>query len=297
MTTLTVRPAGAGAHTDWTPSTGSNWQCVDEASPDDSDFVSSTSFGAIDLYTQSGGVPAGATVNSITVHVRAKASLASFSSIEPYIRSGTTESGPSSQLLSDAFADYNWLFSTDPATGSAWTVSAANACQIGVNAQNSFGFVTETVSQVYADIDYTAADVSVTPAAATITVQTFTPTVVANLTVTPSAKTLTLATFTPTVSEPVLATPTFVAVPVQRFTPVVTASASGVVTPGPAIITVQGFTPGVSTPRLTTPLALALTLALFTPLVQVTAFNLSTLIGKKTPRLYASGSSTIRRYR
>jgi len=48
-----IYPDGAGDSTQWTPSAGANWQCVDERPCSDTDYVSAGSGGLIDNYTLS----------------------------------------------------------------------------------------------------------------------------------------------------------------------------------------------------------------------------------------------------
>lgn len=47
---LTRYPTGAGSHTDFTPSAGANWECVDETPPNITDYVYSNTVGHIDTY-------------------------------------------------------------------------------------------------------------------------------------------------------------------------------------------------------------------------------------------------------
>jgi hypothetical protein len=46
---------GAGASTEWTPSAGANWQCLDEFPATTADYISTTVNGNRDLYTFTGG--------------------------------------------------------------------------------------------------------------------------------------------------------------------------------------------------------------------------------------------------
>lgn len=45
-----ITPIGTGANSNWTPSTGAGWSCIDEAVPNTTDFVSATVTGVTDTY-------------------------------------------------------------------------------------------------------------------------------------------------------------------------------------------------------------------------------------------------------
>jgi hypothetical protein len=45
-----LAPTGAGNYAQWTPSTGANWECVNEVPPSDTDYVSSDTSGQKDSY-------------------------------------------------------------------------------------------------------------------------------------------------------------------------------------------------------------------------------------------------------
>jgi hypothetical protein len=45
-----IKPIGPGAETNWTPSAGANWDCVDEVPPDDAERVTTTAAGTRDTY-------------------------------------------------------------------------------------------------------------------------------------------------------------------------------------------------------------------------------------------------------
>lgn len=45
-----VFPNGAGNYTQWSPSSGNNYECVDEKPPSDSDYVTATASGQLDSY-------------------------------------------------------------------------------------------------------------------------------------------------------------------------------------------------------------------------------------------------------
>lgn len=130
--TLTV--TGAGSSTAWTPSAGSNYQCVDEANVDgDTTYIESGTNAEKDLYTVSNLLHSPATVHAVAVTAKARKTDAGSGSIKLAIKSGATEAQSASQSLSDAsYARYVYARGVDPATSSAWTPSGVNAIEAGV---------------------------------------------------------------------------------------------------------------------------------------------------------------------
>ena len=128
-------PNGAGAAAEWTPSAGANWQCVDEQpSNGDSDYVSAASSPLTDVYAfPASTVPAGSIVYAVAVHATARKDDAGTNDLDLILRSGSTNyvSGTSSGLTS-TYVRYRRLWDTDPATGTSWTVSGANAASAGI---------------------------------------------------------------------------------------------------------------------------------------------------------------------
>ena len=127
-------PDGAGALTEWTPSTGSNWQNVDENPPnDDTDYNSSSTPGQIDTFTQSIGTIPAPDVVQVTSYVRKDD--AGTRTLRNVIRSGSTnaESGDITVASSYEMQTRNWQQS--PFTSSAWGASEVQNLQVGYKIQ------------------------------------------------------------------------------------------------------------------------------------------------------------------
>lgn len=129
---LVIPVDSAGDSTQWTPSTGSNYECVDEIPATYTDYVSTagTNIGYLDLYNLE-SLPAGVTnVNGVGVVSLAKLNDTGVGFIRHNMKySGTTVNGASTALSTvDKYPAY--YRTTDP-TDSAWTVAAFNALQIG----------------------------------------------------------------------------------------------------------------------------------------------------------------------
>jgi hypothetical protein len=130
---LWVLPTGAGTTTQFAPSAGSNFSCVNEAAPDgDTSFVSDATVGDIDTYPVA-DLPAGITgVKSMAVCHFAKKSDASARSIVAEIRSG----GTNYVHATPVFLGTNYLYDfsnwgSDPSTSAAWTIAGINAIEVG----------------------------------------------------------------------------------------------------------------------------------------------------------------------
>ncbi len=127
-----IFPSGAGATTDWTPDSGSNYARVDENPyDDDTSYVQSSTVGNKDTYVYD-DVPATFTdIVGCLVNMRAKRTDASTRSIAAVARSNGAEADSSDCALSDSYAYYQRVFEVDPDTGDQWTEAAVNAAEFG----------------------------------------------------------------------------------------------------------------------------------------------------------------------
>jgi hypothetical protein len=126
-------PSSTGNSTQLTPNgAGSNWQCVDEAPPnDDTDYVSSNNPGDKDTYGFGNLATASGTILAVKVYVRAKKDSAGSRAIKTVARSGTTEVDGAANYLSSSYQYYSDLSTTKPG-GGPWTISDVNAAEFGV---------------------------------------------------------------------------------------------------------------------------------------------------------------------
>jgi len=132
---VTLRPIGAGSSTQWIPSAGSNWDCVDETPPSATDYISSTTAGALDLYDIAplpGGVSSSATIRSVTVTAYAQRAGLTTSNFYDVIRiNGSNYFSP--QFGAGAvYSPYSYIMDLNPATGVTWLFSEVNTIEAGV---------------------------------------------------------------------------------------------------------------------------------------------------------------------
>lgn len=133
VTISVLKPNGAGNSTDWTPSAGSNYQCVDEALVnDDTDYVSSSTLNAKDLYAME-DCAVGADIRAIQVVTAMRKGTEGPGKIKHVVRSNSTDYDSSEMSLGGTAYSFNrTIWETDPATAAQWTESGWNAAQVGV---------------------------------------------------------------------------------------------------------------------------------------------------------------------
>lgn len=125
-------PTGVGATTGMTPSTGANWQTVDEQPYVTTDYVTGAA-GTKDTYATS-DAPASATVFAIKTKFVGKKTDAGALSARTVLRSGGTDYVGTTTLLGTSDIVASTTYTQDPATSAAWTLGGANAIEIGVEA-------------------------------------------------------------------------------------------------------------------------------------------------------------------
>jgi hypothetical protein len=126
-------PTGAGSSTQFTP-TGSanNWQNVNEVPYNNATYNASSTIGQIDLYAL-GDLTAGTTGVFATQSVaHMQKSDAGTGNVKVAIKSGAMTYYDPTQSLGSSVTAYTAVRETNPATSTAWTVSAANAIEAGV---------------------------------------------------------------------------------------------------------------------------------------------------------------------
>jgi hypothetical protein len=126
-------PDGAGASTDWTPSAGANYQCVDETQPnDDTDYVSETTAGDHDTYTFDDLDSTSGSVFGVQQLIYARKDDAGSRSLKTVCRSGTTDyHNSNTHIMSDTYDYYMDILEEDPDTSSQWTISGVNSAEFG----------------------------------------------------------------------------------------------------------------------------------------------------------------------
>jgi hypothetical protein len=135
---VALYPNGVGAHTDWTPLAGANYQCVDESSddyPDADTYVSSLSAADIDTYGfDSVPYPPGGenTVAGVQVNLWCRQTIPDGRTIAPVIRSSELDYEGTAVPLTVGYLDEHEAFDNEPNTDTDWTITNVNAAQFGM---------------------------------------------------------------------------------------------------------------------------------------------------------------------
>jgi hypothetical protein len=124
--------SGAGNSTQWTPSAGSNYQNVDDATPNgDTDYNSSGTASQVDLYALTDLSGTG-TARAAQWNGYVRKDDAGSRSVAPMLRSESTDAQGSTQSVSDSYTYLFQVYDVDPADAGSWTFTKINALEAGI---------------------------------------------------------------------------------------------------------------------------------------------------------------------
>ena len=131
-----INPNGAGNHTDLTPSAGSNYDCVNEAIIDESDYVEGANAGDIDSYSYP-NVPTDLDDTGIfaveIVNISQRTAASDNIKIDGLIRTGSVDYNASDDFsLADTWRKKGFIFERDPSDSNIWTKAKINTCEFGM---------------------------------------------------------------------------------------------------------------------------------------------------------------------
>lgn len=132
---LRLAPTNSGNYTNFTPSTGSNWDCVNEvySATTETDYVQSGTVGHKDTYSLADtGLSTGTTVHALQVIAEVQRTDAGARTIRTLLREGATDAGGTT--VTPAYGGPQLLrhiYDTKP-SGGAWTVTTANDTEAGL---------------------------------------------------------------------------------------------------------------------------------------------------------------------
>lgn len=154
----TLRPNAAGDETALTYLTGAayHWDAVNEEVADNGATVVYIMGAGRDLYNLPAHSVGSGNINSITIYFRIKPSRNTTGSGKPSQKSGTTVTDGTEQTNADwsTWVTYSQTYTTNPATGIAYTWADIDALQIGIYLTNNMSGYTYC-TQVYVEVDYT----------------------------------------------------------------------------------------------------------------------------------------------
>lgn len=125
-------PTGAGTTTQFTPSAGSNFQNVDDTSPDDdASYNSSSTVGQIDTFQMGNLNTVSGSVKAVQVAVKWRKDDAGSRTGRRVVRVGTTNYESADVAVLDTYTYSIGIYNQNPDTSSAWTISDVNALEAG----------------------------------------------------------------------------------------------------------------------------------------------------------------------
>ena len=126
-------PSGAGNSTGWTPSTGANYECVDERPPSDADYVSINANDVVDTYACGNMAGSIGSVKCVQVQSRTESDGAPTpTNLKLVVRSGATDYLSGDKSVPAAPAGLSHIWETDPDTAAAWLEAGVNAMEPGI---------------------------------------------------------------------------------------------------------------------------------------------------------------------
>lgn len=126
-------PTGAGAHADFTPSAGSNWQNVDDAAPNgDTDYNSSATVNQIDTFVMGDLATTAGIVQGVELINYAKKTDAGSAVLAPVLRISSSDYVGSDDALGTGYTyQSDQTYDVSPATGLPFTIAEVNGTEPG----------------------------------------------------------------------------------------------------------------------------------------------------------------------
>jgi hypothetical protein len=153
--TEVLRPTANGTYLEWGELWGSgttHWDRVEEVTPDDSgSYIMDNTWNGTERDTFQLSDTSYTSIASIEVFVRAeRITTNDNNNVKLFIRSNGIDAESGAKTLSASWGYVSQVWTTDPATGVAWTPAAVNALQAGMrNAMGPNGGGGVAVTQVY----------------------------------------------------------------------------------------------------------------------------------------------------
>jgi len=128
----TLYPNAVGATTQFTPTSGTNFGCVNEnPMNDDASYVYGNTVGNIDTYKISALSSIPQTIMGTQINSTARKDSSGNRAMELVVRSGAANYLGSDNYTNATYATYNRIDETDPATSAPWTSPGIAAVEIG----------------------------------------------------------------------------------------------------------------------------------------------------------------------
>lgn len=136
------KPTADGNRNQWTPNSGSNhWDRVSESTSDDDTtylYVPNNQDGKVELFTIADLTTIVGTVNAVQISFQCRMDSSGTDKVRLIFRSGGGSEATGPDQTVSSIAGYQWfqeIYELDPVAAAAWTVSAFNAMQIGLESR------------------------------------------------------------------------------------------------------------------------------------------------------------------
>jgi hypothetical protein len=132
---LAVTPDGVGTDSDFTPSSGNNYECVDELTPDgDTSYVESNTLNHQDSYDFTNLSADPGTVRGVALNLYVKKIDSNQRKLKALTLSGATEDLHTYEIEpgEGAYRYYQRIWEEDPDAAAAWTITTINAAEFGM---------------------------------------------------------------------------------------------------------------------------------------------------------------------
>lgn len=119
----------------WTPSAGSNYECVDDAGQghdSDTSYITATTTNIKDLYGLSDLALTSGVIKGIAHNFTARKTDLNPTNIEPIIEVNGSEYTSTSQSMTTSYLNYQTIWENNPDTASAWTYSDIDSLIAGI---------------------------------------------------------------------------------------------------------------------------------------------------------------------
>ena len=129
----TLFPTGAGTNTTWTPTgAASNFDCVDDTTPDDdTTYVSTAVSGNKDTYAMGNLTSSAVTILGTQYNLLARKTDVSAADIKSVVRTNSTNFSSSAQTPTTSYTYITDIRQVNPDTSAAWTGTEINASEWG----------------------------------------------------------------------------------------------------------------------------------------------------------------------
>ena len=128
-----ILPTGAGNSTNWTPSAGANYACVDERPASDADYVSINAVDTVDTYVAGNMVGGIDSVKCVQVQSRTELDGSPIpTNLKLVARSGGTDYFSGDKAVPAEPKSLWNIWENNPADAAAWEEADVNAMEIGI---------------------------------------------------------------------------------------------------------------------------------------------------------------------